>query len=63
MNRSDLRDVTYLGDGAYMGHDGFQVWVFTSDGMYDDNFVALEPAAVEKLYQYMKAFEETEDKT
>lgn len=27
--RFSLRDVEYIGDGAYVGHDSFQLWVLT----------------------------------
>lgn len=23
----DLRDVEHIGDGAYLGHDGYQLWL------------------------------------
>ena len=31
-NETGLRDIEYAGDGVYVGHDGYQVWVFTHDG-------------------------------
>lgn len=31
--RPDQRDLTYLGDGVYGWHDGYQIWIATSDGI------------------------------
>lgn len=47
---SQLRDVVYLGDGVYAGHDGYQVWVYTQEG----NRIALEPPVLEALLAYDK---------
>lgn len=38
---NDYKD--YLGDGLYVRHDGYQVWLYASDGLRTTNEVALEP--------------------
>ena len=43
LNMNDLQSTEYLGDGVYAGHDGFQFWLFTHDGVHVTNAVALEP--------------------
>jgi len=53
----ELMDKQYLGDGAYIHHDGWHVWITTSDGTTDTNRIALEPAvltAFEGQLQRMK---------
>lgn len=54
MTRANLRDVRYLGDGCYCGHDGDQMWLFLSNGIEDDSFIALEPEAFLSLVAYGK---------
>lgn len=45
------QDMDYIGDGVYVGHDGYQVWL--SVGSHENpEVVALEPAVLEKLVQY-----------
>lgn len=51
-----LKDPTYLGDGVYAGHDGFQVWVGTevlSDGRPVGS-IALEPHVLKMLNDYVE---------
>lgn len=50
VNVSELRDPTYLGDGVYAGHDGYQVWVHTQQG----HCIALEPGVLAALLAYDK---------
>lgn len=52
MTKEELQKVQYIGDGVYAGHDGYQVWIFTSNGIVDENFVALEPEVVRRLVNY-----------
>lgn len=47
---ADLHARTYLGDGVYAAHDGYQVWVATSDS----NRIALEPSVLAALLAYDK---------
>lgn len=46
---------TYLGDGVYARFDGFQVWIWC-DG--DANEIALEPATMMNLMDFVKAIKE-----
>lgn len=51
-NRSRYRDPQFIGDGVYCGHDGYQVWVWTSNGIRDSEAIALEPGVLEQLRRY-----------
>lgn len=62
MDKSELKDITYIGDGVYAGHDGYQIWTFTSNGITDDNFTAFEPMAVDTLYRYKNKLLEQQTK-
>jgi len=42
----------YLGDGAYVDYDGYQVWVTTSNGISTTNEIAFEPEVMERLIAY-----------
>ena len=44
----------YLGDGVYAGFDGYQVWIWTSDGEADSQMIALEPEVLLQLIQFNK---------
>jgi hypothetical protein len=48
MPTSDLHEPTYLGDGVYAGHDGYQIWLKTQEGMA----IALEDKVVMALTIY-----------
>jgi len=54
----DLQDAKYIGDGAYVGHDGYQIWVLAHDGINTTNAVALEPDAADTLELYLKKIKE-----
>ena len=41
---------TYLGDGVYASHDGYQVWLAVNH--HDNTVVALEPKVLQSLFQY-----------
>lgn len=41
--RTGLHDIEYLGDGAYVGRDNYQVWVLTCDGYNVRDRIALPP--------------------
>ena len=47
-----LESRTYLGDGAYAGFDGYQIWVYTFDGLGTTNQVALEPSVFKALQAF-----------
>lgn len=42
----------YIGDGVYAGHDGYQVWIWTSNGIEESNFVALDRRTFSSLIDY-----------
>lgn len=39
----------YLGDGVYYEFDGYQVWLYTHDGIGLTNRIALEPEVILEL--------------
>ena len=43
---------TYLGDGVYAEFDGFQVWIWTSDGLRESPRIALDPDVIEALGKF-----------
>lgn len=45
---------TYLGDGLYAEHDGFQFWLISSNGIEDLNRVALEPYVLDAFMKYIE---------
>jgi hypothetical protein len=49
----DMQDMDYIGDGVYVGHDGYQIWLTT--GSHENQpLVALDPdvlAALNRYYQ------------
>ena len=49
-------DETYLGDGVYASHDGFQVWLAVNH--HENKVVALEPYVFSNLCEYFKRLEE-----
>lgn len=48
----------YLGDAVYAEFDGYQIWLHTSNGIFDTNSIALEPETMRKLLDYHKRVEE-----
>ncbi len=42
----------YLGDGAYVHYDGWQIWVTTTNGISTTNEIAFEPEVMERLIAY-----------
>lgn len=54
MTRQQLKHVDYVGDGVYAGWDGYQLWLFTSDGQTDGNFIALEEEVYAGLRRYVE---------
>jgi hypothetical protein len=54
----DRRDPSHLGDGVYVAHDGYQLWVRANDHYFDrpmlEGGVALEPGVITALIKYAK---------
>jgi len=53
VNIEDLKEKDYLGDGVYCGFDGFQIWIWTSNGVRESEAIALEPYTLLALHRYM----------
>ena len=49
-------DETYLGDGVYASHDGFQIWLAANH--HENKVVALEPQVLARLFQYVEMLKE-----
>ncbi len=47
-------DPTYLGDGVYAGHDGYQIWLHANSHDQPTDRIALEPAVMAALIRYAK---------
>ena len=47
----------YLGDAVYVSHDGYQLWLTTSDGIRETQRIALEPAVYAALLRYVRDHE------
>lgn len=48
MNQQDMQ---HIGDGVYVGHDGYQVWL-TVNSHENPELVALDPSVIARLIQY-----------
>lgn len=51
------KNATYVGDGVYAWHDGYQVWIATERVPGHWCAIALEPAVLAQVNQFAKAFE------
>jgi len=45
------QDMEYLGDGVYVGHDGYQLWL-TADSHENRELIAIEPKVLKNLNNY-----------
>lgn len=45
---------SYLGDGLYCEFDGYQVWVWASNGIERSPKLAFEPEVLHQLNEYAK---------
>lgn len=48
-----MNDKEYLGDGVYVEHDGYQLWL-TTEGSDGANRIALEPGVYSALVAYVE---------
>ena len=48
----------YLGDGLYADFDGFQIELYSSNGMMKTNQVYLEPSVLTAFLNYVKRLKE-----
>lgn len=46
--------VTYLGDGLYYSFDGYQIKLFTTNGITTTNEVFLEPEVLDRLLDKLR---------
>lgn len=53
VDEENLEYKCYLGDGAYVGYDGYHVVIYTSDGVSVTNEVALEPKVLENFKEWI----------
>lgn len=51
MEKQEKND-SYLGDGVYVSHDGYQLWIAVDN--HENKVVALEPAVFDSLINYAK---------
>ena len=54
---NNLQDMRYLGDGVYVGHDGYQIWLMTNSHVSPDDMIALDPEIFKALLQYKESIE------
>ena len=47
-------DKLYLGDGAYVTYDGFNVWITVFDGTATTEKVCLEPEVLKRFLAFLK---------
>ena len=47
-------EVVYLGDGAYLRHDGFQLVLLANDPIHPTDTVYLEPSVAANLLQHLQ---------
>jgi len=51
-------EVEYLGDGVYVAHDGFGMWLTAEDGVVATDAIYLEPNVWGMLKQFEKRMHE-----
>ena len=56
MNDDEPYESTYLGDGVYASHDGFQIWLAVNH--HENNVVALESEVLARLFEYVERLKE-----
>lgn len=48
----DGKDKQYLGDGVYMSHDGYQLWLTAENGVDVLSAIAIEPHLIPVIQKY-----------
>jgi hypothetical protein len=51
-----IKDADYIGDGVYVGNDGYQIWLYTEGEMGIYTRIALDNRVMEALLRYNKLF-------
>ena len=54
----DLPAPRYIGDGVYIGHDGYQIILETSDGIRVTNRIGLDDEVLAGMEQYRRQVRE-----
>jgi hypothetical protein len=49
---------TYLGDGIYAEFDGYQICIFTSNGIRQENKIYFEGENIESFLEFVKQVKE-----
>lgn len=49
--KMNKQDMDYMGDGVYVGHDGYQLWL-TTDSHENIELLAIEPNVLKNLNNY-----------
>lgn len=56
MSVTDIKDIDHIGDGVYVGNDGYQLWLRANNHRFSEFSetpdVALEPAVLRRLIVY-----------
>lgn len=52
IDTNSLQDKDYLGDGVYVGHDGYHIILWLDDGGPPGRPIALEPSVMNALDRY-----------
>lgn len=47
----NMQDMDYLGDGVYVGHDGYQLWL-TTGSHENPELLAIDPSVLKALNKY-----------
>jgi hypothetical protein len=55
ITRSEAETVEYIGDSVYVSYDGYQVWLYTYNGLSVSDKIALEPPVMRSLIDYAQA--------
>lgn len=50
MNKQDMQ---YMGDGVYIGHDGYQLWL-TTGSHENPELIAIDPNVLANIVKYAK---------
>lgn len=54
---NQLKNQAYLGDGFFVGDDGYQLWLYASNGIDVLDAVALEPHALQAFIKYLVKYQ------
>lgn len=57
MSKDQMRNPEYLGDGVYVGHDGYQLWLSVGD--HEHPSIALDAAVMAGLIRYFQRNRDT----